>query len=106
MEDNEKNIEKKMSDKQRRYIARLLMDKRVDKDYKSYVDAALRSDLSSLQASKVIDFLKNLIDFKMSFVEGSGNNEGVKVFGRSRFDHIRGSGVDNEGHEASFDYAK
>ena len=105
MENNEKNSEKKMSDKQRRYIARLLMDKRVDKDYKAHAETALQNGLTSQQASKIIDFLKNLIDFKVNFIEGHGN-DGVETFGRSRFDHIRGSSVDQSDREASFDYAK
>ena len=106
MENNEKNSEKKMSDKQRRYIARLLMDKRVDKDYKAHAEAALLSDLTSQQASKIIDFLKNLIDFKANFIEGSGNDDGVRAFGRSRLEHLRGSGVSKADREASFDYEK
>ena len=69
---------KAMSQKQKGYIESLLIDKKVDENYKQIVRNVLKDGLSSMQASKIIDFLKSCIEFKRSFVVCDGlSNMGV-----------------------------
>ena len=71
------NGNKPMTDKQRRFIERLVIDRKVDESYKECVRKALDNGLNRLQASKVIDFLVSFIEFKKCFVIGDSNDVGV-----------------------------
>jgi len=75
------NGNKPMTDKQRRFIERLVIDRKVDESYKECVRKALDNGLNRLQASKVIDFLVSFIEFKKSFVIGDSN---VSIFNRDK----------------------
>jgi len=76
---------KAMSEKQRGYIERLLFDKKVDENYKQIVKNVLQNGLSSLQASKIIDFLKACIEFKNSFGGINIADKNGDVFRKSPF---------------------
>ena len=64
------NGTKPMTDKQRRYIERLVIDRHVDESYKNCVRKALENSLNRMQACKIIDFLISYIDFKKNFLVG------------------------------------
>jgi len=87
------NGNKPMTDKQRRFIERLVIDRKVDESYKNCVRKALDNGLNRLQASKVIDFLVSFIEFKKSFVVDDGS--GVDLPGRDRLKGIS-EGIDKK----------
>jgi hypothetical protein len=82
------NGNKPMTDKQRRYIERLVINRKVDESYKNCVRKALDNGLNRLQASKIIDFLVSFIEFKKSFVVGEGSDVGM--FGKSSMSNVDG----------------
>ena len=86
------NGNKPMTDKQRRFIERLVIDRKVDESYKNCVRKALDNGLNRLQASKVIDFLVSFIEFKKCFVVDDGN---VNMLGRDRLSGIS-EGIDKK----------
>jgi len=79
------NPNKAMSEKQRGYIERLLFDRNIDESYKQMIRNAMQDGLSSLQASKIIDFLKACIEFKQSFSISLAGQPSGNVFGKSSF---------------------
>jgi hypothetical protein len=80
------NGNKPMTDKQRRYIERLVIDRKVDESYKNCVRKALDNGLNRLQASKIIDFLVSFIEFKKSFVVGDSDVSGM--FNRDKLSSV------------------
>lgn len=79
------NGNKPMTDKQRRYIERLVVNRKVDESYRNCVRKALDNGLNRLQASKVIDFLVSFIEFKKSFVLGDSD---VSMFNRDKLNEM------------------
>ena len=71
------NGTKPMTDKQRRYIERLVIDRHVDESYKNCVRKALENSLNRMQACKIIDFLISYIDFKKNFLVGDSVADGM-----------------------------
>jgi hypothetical protein len=88
------NGTKPMTDKQRRYIERLVVNRKVDERYKNCVRKALDNGLNRMQASKIIDFLISFIEFKKSFVVGDSSDVGGMFAG----DKLRGvsEGIDRK----------
>jgi len=76
---------KAMSQRQRGYIESLLIDKKIDESYKQIVKNVLQDGLSSMQASKIIDFLKACIEFKSSFGGIDIADKNGDVFRKSPF---------------------
>jgi len=68
------NGTKPMTDKQRRYIERLVIDRNIDESYKNCVRKALENSLNRMQACKIIDFLISFIDFKKNFIVGDSSD--------------------------------
>lgn len=88
------NGNKPMTDKQRRFIEKLVIDRKVDESYKNCVRKALDNGLNRLQASKIIDFLVSFIEFKKSFVVGDSGG----MFGKSSISSVSGvsEGIDRK----------
>ena len=86
MNSKSENGYKPMTDKQRSYIERLLMNRSIDEDHKRYVKNALQNGLSSSQASGIIDFLKNLIEFR-NFLDAGRDSAGGDILKKPRFEN-------------------
>lgn len=82
------NGTKPMTDKQRRYIEKLVIDRHVDESYKNCVRKALDNSLNRMQACKIIDFLISYIDFKKNFIDT--NDSGNRVYGKSDLENMQG----------------
>jgi len=87
--DSERNGSKAMSEKQRSYIERLLFDRNIDEGYRQMIKNVLQDGLSSLQASKIIDFLKSCIEFKRSFAESVISNDYGSIAGKSGLNDLQ-----------------
>ena len=93
------NSNKAMSQKQRGYIESLLIDKKIDETYKQIVKNVLQNGLSSMQASKIIDFLKACIEFKSSFGGVDIANKNGNVFRKSAFGKMPEKVVEQKGSQ-------
>ena len=93
------NSNKAMSQRQRGYIESLLIDKKIDESYKQIVKNVLQNGLSSLQASKIIDFLKACIEFKSSFSGADFANKDSDVFRKSAFGKTPEKVVEQKGSQ-------
>lgn len=90
MENTNQMNEKMMTEKQKDYIERLLLNQRIDEKYRRYVERALQNTVSCQAASKIIDFLINFIEFKKNFVRiRNGNNSNSESFRKANFENIR-----------------
>lgn len=81
-----------MTDKQRRYIERLLFEKGIEEGHRCYVRDALKSGLSSSQASGLIDFLKNTIECK-NFLDADRDSADSNILKKPRFENALGRDI-------------
>ena len=105
MNSKSENGYKPMTDKQRSYIERLLMNRSIDEDHKRYVKNALQNGLSSSQASGIIDFLKNLIEFR-NFLDAGRDSAPENILKKPRFENAFSVDTDKGEGKVIGDYEK